>query len=104
MNLALVILITIAAALNAFMDIVENENFYTSRFVNCNPNFWYKRESWKYARKVFGWKFDAWHVAKSLMLFALIGAIAQSWFEWVCLGLLWNVVFRVSYKFFKKDI
>lgn len=63
------IFIFIAALCNAFMDIVENENFEKSRLSKLNQKFWYKRESWKYAKKIFGWKFDSWHIAKSLMIF-----------------------------------
>jgi hypothetical protein len=98
------ILVIIAAVLNAVMDILENENFHSSRFVKWNEDFWYKRESWKHARKIFGWKFDGWHVAKSLMLFALLGAISNSWIQWLTLGAVWNTVFGLTYKFLKKDI
>lgn len=41
------ILFSISAILNAFMDIIENENFHSSVFKNLNQKFWYKRESWK---------------------------------------------------------
>ena len=61
----------LAAVFNAIMDKLENENFYTSVFKNLNEKFWYKRESWKYAKKIFGYKIDGWHLAKSAMIICL---------------------------------
>jgi hypothetical protein len=91
-----------AAILNALMDIMENENFFSSRLSNLNQKFWYKRESWKHAKKVFGWKFDSWHVAKSLMVMVLLWAVADSVIQWLILGAVWNFVFGITYKFLKK--
>jgi hypothetical protein len=75
------ILWCIAPILNAMMDLVENENFTKSIFyrppnedtgnVRWN-NFWYKRESWKSAKKLFGYKFDAWHITKSTMIYVCL--------------------------------
>jgi hypothetical protein len=98
----------IAAVLNALMDRVENENFSSSVFKNLNQKFWYKRESWKYAKKVFGWKFDAWHVAKSLMIISLAFAIVlYTPIFWVVdvmiIGAIWNGTFNIFYnRIFKK--
>jgi hypothetical protein len=91
-----------AAILNALMDIMENENFFSSRLSKLNQKFWYKRESWKHAKKVFGWKFDSWHVAKSLMVMVLLWAVADSVIQWLILGAVWNFVFGITYKFLKK--
>jgi hypothetical protein len=91
-----------AAILNALMDIMENENFFSSRLSNLNQKFWYKRESWKHAKKVFGWKFDSWHVAKSLMVMVLLWTVADSVIQWLILGAVWNFVFGITYKFLKK--
>jgi hypothetical protein len=91
-----------AAILNALMDIMENENFFSSRLSKLNQKFWYKRESWKHAKKVFGWKFDSWHVAKSLMVMVLLWAAAESVIQWLILGAIWNITFSITYKFLKK--
>lgn len=85
------------------MDLLENENFSSSIFRNKNPKFWYKRESWKYAKKIFGWKFDAWHIAKSIMVMLLAGSIVtytpvlgRLW-DFIVLGGLWNLLFGLFY-------
>jgi hypothetical protein len=102
------IIIVLAAILNAFMDIVENENFSSSVFKDRNQKFWYKTVSWQYARKVFGWKFDAWHVAKSLMIVLLcLGTVLYRpiinwWADLLIYGGLWNSAFGIAYKIFKK--
>lgn len=71
------LLFAVAAALNAVMDLLENENFHASVFKNLNQAFWYKRESWKTARRIFGYKLDAWHLTKSTMVVVLaLAAIA----------------------------
>lgn len=102
------ILFLIAALLNAFMDIIENENFHKSIFKNLNQRFWYKRESWKYAYKIFGWKFDAWHIAKSLMIILItLSIILYKPFipiiDMIVLGVVWNITFNTSYKLFKNS-
>lgn len=51
------------------MDAWENEpNYNESVFKNWNKKFWLKFVSWQYARKIFGYKLDAWHLAKSCMI------------------------------------
>lgn len=94
------------AMLNSVMDAVENENFFNSVFGYLPQGFWYKRESWKTAKKIFGWKFDAWHCAKSLWIITMAWAIVmyQPVFEYklldvLLIGLIWNLVFVISYKF-----
>ena len=97
--------IAVAAIFNAAMDKVENENFYTSIFRNLNPNFWYKRQSWNKAKKIGGYKFDAWHLAKSLMLLMLFlpYGFLISWKFFGIAGLTWIVVFNLFYnRIFKK--
>jgi hypothetical protein len=69
------IFILLAAFFNAVMDAVENENFFESIFKNLPKQFWYKRESWKYVKKIFGYRPDAWHLSKTLMLFCFTGAV-----------------------------
>lgn len=94
------IFIALAAIFNAAMDRLENENFSSSVFKNLDPKFWYKRESWKYAKKIGGYKLDAWHLAKSCMISCLLLAIVSFkghyvWF--IVYGLLWNITFTIFY-------
>jgi hypothetical protein len=102
------IFVFIAAVLNALMDRVENENFSSSVFKNLNQKFWYKRESWKHAKKVFGWKFDAWHVAKSLMIISLAFGIVLyrpilGILDVLIIGAIWIGTFNIFYnRIFKK--
>src|SRR5690242_11898251 len=55
----------LSAFFNACADAFENENYFESIFKKWNQRFWYKRESWKYAKKIFGYKIDGWHLSKS---------------------------------------
>jgi hypothetical protein len=104
------ILWALAPIFNAIMDLVENENFYQSIFSKTKEvnqlGFWYKRESWKYAKKIFGYKLDAWHIAKSIMIILVtvssVVAYYQkpviSWYIDLALrGLIWNLVFNLFY-------
>ena len=109
-------LIIIASIFNAIMDILENENYFSSKFKNNNQKWWYKRESWKYAKKIFGWKYDGWHIFKSLMIISLIAGVVLyapllTFFnnnilnmlsDFLLFGFVWNMVFGVTYKFLKK--
>ena len=100
------ILIALAAICNAFMDIVENENFHASIFKNLNQKFWYKKGSWLYAKRIGGYKLDAWHLAKSLMIILICVAIITYHpfipiIDFVIYGLLWNLTFNTAYKLFK---
>jgi hypothetical protein len=101
-----IFLIIFAAICNAIMDILENENFSSSVFRNLNPKWWYKRESWKYAKKIFGWKFDGWHLFKSFMIIALMLAIVfykpiLGWMDFILFGVIWNITFSFTYKSLK---
>lgn len=101
-----IFLVIFAAICNAIMDILENENFSSSVFRNLNPKWWYKRESWKYAKKIFGWKFDGWHLFKSCMIIALMLAIVFykpiiGWIDFILFGVLWNITFSFTYKSLK---
>lgn len=96
------IFIALAAVCNAFMDKVENENFYQSVFKHLNPQFWYKRVSWQYAKKLFGYKFDAWHLAKSAMI--VFWALAVVFYhpfipiiDFVVIGIIHNIIFNLFY-------
>lgn len=106
--------VVLAVFFNSIMDATENEpNFNESIFKNLNKKFWLKTVSWQFARKIFGWKFDAWHVAKSGMVLSIAGAIIAAIFVGVYLaanpsllfisaslatiGAAWNGSFKLFY-------
>lgn len=96
------LLIALMAFLNACMDAFENENYFESIFKNFNQRFWYKRESWKWAKKIFGYHLDSWHISKSLFVIciALLPSCTFDGDWWVIalnVGVIWNVVFKFFY-------
>ena len=104
LNIVSSIFVILAAFFNACMDILENENFFRSKFSTKNQKFWYKRESWKYATEIFGYKIDAWHLSKSIMIVLLTLAIVYykpifnyKILDILTLGILWNSSFNLSY-------
>src|ERR1044072_4898033 len=88
----------LAGVFNAFMDSIEEGHFQNSIFSKLDPKFWYKWESWKWAKTIFGYRFDAWHIAKSLMwtsvslgavMYGLNGPIFSPWpLDFLAIGLL----------------
>lgn len=110
MNFLWIVFVGIAAILNAVMDSVENEHVYATIFKNKNPAFWHKRYSWDKAKKIGGWKFDSWHVAKSLMLGFITLAIVfykpilTHWtLDFSIAGVTWIITFNLFYnRIFKK--
>lgn len=97
------IFVIISAICVAVMDSVENEHFFNTKFRDLNENFWYKRISWDKAKKIFGWKFDAWHIFKSLSLisggFALYFYIPVNTWYWdiLAIGYYYNTTFNGFY-------
>jgi len=102
----------LAGLCNAFMDSVDEGHFSNSIFRNWNPRFWYRWESWKYAKRIFSYPVDAWHLAKSLMWTSIsLGAIAyhkygpmfNSYLDFLIIGLIIMLTFNVFYNhIFKK--
>jgi hypothetical protein len=104
-------LIVVAAVLDAGRDTIYS-HFSTSIFRNLNPKFWKALDSWQYARRIFGYPVDAWHLAKSSTLacfFIFVGiAIAHFYsitgkftldtfiFTWAT-AFVWVVVFNLFY-------
>jgi len=102
------VFIALAAFFNACMDAWENEpNFNESIFRHWNQRFWLKEISWQYARKIFSYKIDAWHLAKSLMVICFAIALCfdyrGAWYIIVInCGVVWNFSFWLYYhKIFK---
>lgn len=105
--------VVISAVANAVADRLENAPaFNASIFYKLNQKFWLKEVSWEYARKIFGYKIDAWHLVESLQVVILIllavlaitlrnrlPAITGWWlFGWFCaLGALYNAAFNLFY-------
>ena len=93
----------LAAFFNAVMDAVENENYFESGFKNLPRQFWYKRDSWKYAARILGWKADAWHISKSLMVVCVISTlifyvpVVRPWLHFIIMGVAWNLCFTFFY-------
>lgn len=97
-------LVFFAAFFNSIMDSTENfANFNKSIFKNLDQKFWLKEESWKYAKMIFGWRADIWHISKSAMIFCFAGAIIlfrpthQWWVHFISLGIIWNATFWLFY-------
>ena len=93
---------SLAAIFNAAMDKVENEKFYSSIFKNLNERFWYKRISWKYAKMVGGYRFDAWHLFKSAMIILIAISIITyqsiiGFYDIAIYGIVWNLTFNLFY-------
>ena len=96
--------ILIAAFFNAVMDRTGDVvAFRNSVFRHKNIRFWSKEISWAFAKKIFGWKFDAWHIAKSAMITLLIaGAVLYRPVfnpipDFFIYGVLWNATFNLCY-------
>ena len=102
----------LAAFCNAVMDRTENAPAYNkSVFKNLPKTFWLKEVSWQYATKIFGWKGDCWHIAKSLMIIFMAATVAftlafepllRPWLNFIVLGLLWNGTFNLFYNYILK--
>lgn len=102
------LLLFVASFFNAVMDATENSpNFHESIFKKLPVQFWLKEQSWKYAPKLFGYKFDCWHIAKSCMILSFVFAIMlfhlplikwQDWATYIAVaGVIWNGGFWLFY-------
>lgn len=93
----------LAALCNSVMDTLRF-HYESSPFRHRNPKFWNPNVSYKYARKILGWKFDAWHLFKSgMIVFILLAIVSYDvtlawWFDFIVFGICWNIVFSTSYK------
>lgn len=96
-------LILLAAFFNACMDAFENTpNFNESIFKNLDKRFFCKDVSWQYAKKMFNYRVDAWHLSKSAMIFCIVGAIVihfpdHNVLHFIAIGVLWNIIFVAFY-------
>lgn len=103
----------LAGLINAFMDTIEEGKFGNSIFSKLDPKFWYKWQSWKYAKKIFNYTVDAWHLAKSgwWTCFSIIGVVYKAtgpifphWtLDFIAIGLTAMLTFNTFYnKIFKR--
>lgn len=97
-------LIILASLMNAVMDRTENiVAFNRSVFNHKDKRFWCKDVSWQYAKKIFSWKADAWHIAKSSMIILLAFAMVFFkstglwWADVLIIGCAWNITFTFGY-------
>lgn len=67
--------LVLAAFFKSVADTVA-DHYYVSVFRNLSERFWNKQVSWKYAKKVFAYPIDAWHLSNSCMIVCfVIGAV-----------------------------
>lgn len=95
-------LVFVAAIMNAVMDRVENlPAFNRSIFSHLDKRWWCKEVSWQYVKfiPVMRYRPDAWHLAKSVMLFLLTGLIFADleWWHYFTMGGVWIVTFSFFY-------
>ncbi len=69
------IAIMLAAICNSVMDSVLGFKVGGTIFSRWNPNFWNEDVSWNNAKRVGGYKLDAWHIAKSGMVVFMVVAV-----------------------------
>jgi hypothetical protein len=97
-----ILLIIAASFCKAVADTVA-DHFDTSIFSKLNPKFWDKKVSSEHARRIGGYKIDAWHLSMSAMIILLISAIiiyenVAAWqLELIAAGIVWNIPFNFFY-------
>lgn len=95
------ILIIAAAIFKAVADTVA-DHFFVSIFKSKNRKFWDKTTSSVFAKRIYGYKVDAWHLANSGMIVCFISAAAVNdckcwWFFIILSGIIFNLVFNLFY-------
>lgn len=93
----------VAAILNAAMD-TTTHHYSTSIFKILDERFYNPNISWKYGYKFGEYKFDFWHMCKSVMiiLFAIFAINYKTFtnsfiLDLTILGVLWNLTFNLFY-------
>jgi hypothetical protein len=86
------------------MDTLDEGHFTGSVFSHLDPKFWHKRVSCDYAKQIFGYKLDAWHLTKSFMIACLATSVVMYqptfpwWVEIPIAGVVWIGVFVPFYE------
>ena len=92
----------LASFFNACMDKLA-WHFEKSCFAELDPKFWNPNVSWKFARKIFGYKIDAWHLFKSMMIICIALFVLNYnemfgfWIDFIIFGLVWNGIFNIYF-------
>ena len=87
----------------AFIDRIDDENFRESIFKNWNEKFWYKRVSWIYAKRIFKYPVDAWHLGKSFVIISFVLAavfykpVVNWWLDALACGIIYIITFNIFY-------
>ena len=101
------ILFVFAAIFKAVADTVDH-HFGESKFRNLNPKFWDRDISQDRAKKIFGYKVDAWHLFNSGMIGFFIAAASLHkfdklhWYWWAEIGIGGIVFVGVFNTFYNK--
>jgi len=96
------ILIILAGALNAWMDVLM-WHYDTSVFKHLNRNFWNPNYSWMYYKPVLGIvRLDGWLIVKYGMLISIATAIYFGGGNVLLLMLAWSLGFEITYKLLRK--
>lgn len=96
------ILLILAALFKAVADTVDH-HFDSSIFRRLEPSFWDRDISSDKAKRIFGYKIDAWHITQSIMIVCMILAAIfheqKLWwpFELIIAGTAWNLCFNLFY-------
>ena len=96
------ILFCLAPVFKALSNTVDH-HFDTSVFARQNPRFWDRDISSYNAKRIGGYKLDAWHLAESGMIWCMIfgTVLHQPKIEWyyevAIAGAAWILIFNVFY-------
>ena len=96
------IFICLAATCNSMMDNVSH-HWYKSIFNKLDMHFFNPNVSWEYAKKIYGYKVDFWHLLKSgMIIFMVLAIIAYKpvfgpLIDFCLMGAIWNGTFNLFY-------
>jgi hypothetical protein len=80
-----------------------DHHFDISVFRNLNAKFWDRDTSSLYAKRIFGYKVDGWHLSLSAMIVCFIIAVVfhepktEWYYEFIIGGVYWNLCFNLFY-------
>lgn len=98
-------IIILAAICKAVADTLD-DHFSISRFKHLNPKFWDKNVSSEYAKRIFSYKIDGWHLFNSGMIVCFIlAAVLHPFDKWhtdwyweiLIAGISFNLAFNLFY-------
>lgn len=96
------LIIFLAAMFKAIADTVDH-HFDTSIFRLYNQSFWNRDVSSEKAKRIFGYKIDAWHLALSaqIVCWLILPFVHEQKLRWIWElaigGLFFNIVFNIFY-------